>query len=77
LKVHLKQEYKGINITFNNIISDNVINGLETYIRDNDIDAIAVTTHKRNLLEKIFIPSVSRKIYRETGMPLLVFHARE
>lgn len=77
LQVHLKQEYKGINITFNNIISDNVINGLETYIRDNAIDALAVTTHKRNLLEKIFIPSVSRKIYSETGKPLLVFHAKE
>jgi nucleotide-binding universal stress UspA family protein len=77
LKVHLKQEYKGLNITFNNIVSDNVINGLETYIRDNDIDALAVTTHKRNLLEKIFIPSVSRKIYSETGKPLLVFHAGE
>jgi nucleotide-binding universal stress UspA family protein len=75
LKAHLKQEYKGMNITFYNMISDNVINGLETYIRDNDIDALAVTTHKRNLLEKIFIPSVSRKIYSETGKPLLVFHA--
>ncbi|MDO9257811.1 MAG: universal stress protein [Bacteroidales bacterium] len=77
LKVHLKNEYKGIDISFNNIVSDNVVNGLETYIRDNDIDALAVTTHKRNLLEKIFIPSVSRKIYSETGKPLLVFHARE
>ena len=76
LKVHLKKEYKGIDISFNNIISDNVVNGLETYIRDNNIDALAVTTHKRNLLEKIFIPSVSRKIYSETGKPLLVFHAQ-
>ncbi len=77
LKVHLQNEYKGIDITFNNIISENVINGLETYIRDNEIDALAVTTHKRNLLEKMFIPSVSRKIYRETGKPLLVFHSKE
>jgi nucleotide-binding universal stress UspA family protein len=77
LKAHLKNEYKGIDITFNNIISENVINGLETYIRDNSIDALAVTTHKRNLLEKIFTPSISREIYSETGKPLLVFHSRE
>jgi len=77
LKVHLKKEYKGVDISFNNIISDNVVNGLETYIRDNNIDALAVTTHKRTLLEKMFIPSVSRKIYSETGKPLLVFHAKE
>jgi len=77
LKDHLLREYTGIDISFYNIISDNIVNGLETYIRDNSIDALAVTTHKRNLLEKMFIPSVSRKIYSETGKPLLVFHARE
>lgn len=75
LKAHLKNEYKGVDISFTNIVSDNVMNGLETYIRNNDIDALAVTTHKRNLLEKMFIPSVSQKIYSETGKPLLVFHA--
>jgi nucleotide-binding universal stress UspA family protein len=75
LKANLSNEYKGINISFHNIISDNILTGLETYIRENQIDALAVTTHKRNLLEKIFIPSVSHKIYKETGKPLLVFHA--
>lgn len=77
LKTHLFKEYHGTDITFSNIISDNVLIGIETYIRDNQIDALAVTTHKRNLLEKIFIPSVSRKIYSETGKPLLVFQARD
>lgn len=76
LKSHLLNEYKDVDISFNNIISDNLLAGLETYIRDNKIDALAVTTHKRNLLEKIFIPSVSRKIYSETGKPLLLFHAK-
>jgi hypothetical protein len=77
LKTHLLNEYKGIDLTFSNIVSDNLVIGLETYIRDNDIEALAVTTHKRNLLEKIFIPSISRKIYSETGKPLLLFHAAE
>jgi len=75
LKAHLLSEYKGINISFQNIISDNILIGLETYIRDNHIDALAVTKHKRNLFEKIFTPSISRQIYSETGKPLLVFHA--
>ncbi len=77
LKAHLLNEYSGIDISFNNIISDDILNGLETYMRDNDINALAVTTHKRNLLEKMFIPSVSRKIFSETGKPLLVFHSKE
>lgn len=77
LQEHLLNEYSVADISFTNVISDNVVNGLETYIRDNDIDALAVSTHKRNLLEKIFTPSVSRKIYSETGKPLLVFHSKE
>jgi nucleotide-binding universal stress UspA family protein len=77
LQEHLLHEYQGADISFSNIISDNIVNGLETYIRDHNIEALAVTTHKRNLLEKIFIPSISQKIYSETGKPLLVFHARE
>ncbi len=77
LKAHLLNEYQGTDITFNNMISDNFVNGLETYIRENKIQALAVTTHKRNLLEKIFSPSLSQKIYSETGKPLLVFHAKE
>ena len=75
LKTHLLSEDKGIDISFHNIINDNIMNGLETYIRENHIDALAVTTHKRNLFEKMFTPSVSRQIYKETGKPLLVFHA--
>lgn len=77
LKAHLLNEYQGIDFSFSNVVSDNLLIGIETYIRDNEIDALAVTTHKRNLLEKVFIPSVSRKIYSETGRPLLVFHAAE
>ncbi len=77
LKTHLESQYKDIDITFDNIVSADLLSGLETYIRDHNIDTLAVTTHKRNLLEKIFVPSIARKIFSETGKPLLVFHAHE
>ncbi len=76
LKQHLSIEYKDTNIVFDNIVCADEINGIETYIRENNIDALAVTTHKRNILEKLFMPSFSQKIYSETGKPLLVFHAK-
>lgn len=75
LKQHLSTEYSAASIVFNNLICADQIAGLESYIRDNKIDALAVTTHKRNLLEKLFIPSFSKKVYKEIGKPLLVFHA--
>ena len=75
LKEHLEKEYEDVPVLFSNMISDNLVNGIETYMRENSIDALAVTTHKRSLPEKLFMPSISQKLYSETGKPLLVFHA--
>ncbi len=76
LREHLSNEYKEVDISFNNIISDDVVIGLETYIREHEINALALTTHKRNLLERLFAPSVSKKIFSEVGKPVLIFHSK-
>jgi len=75
LKQHLAHEYADNNVKFEVIVSDNIVYGIETYIRNNAIDAIAVITHKRGTLEKMFAPSITKKIFSETGKPLFVFHA--
>jgi len=75
LKQHLAQEYADKKVNFEVIVSDNIVYGIESYIRNNAIDAIAVITHKRGTLEKMFAPSITKKIFSETGKPLFVFHA--
>lgn len=75
LKQHLSGEYQDVKIEFENLVYPDEINGIESFIRENHIDALAVTTHKRNLLEKLFIPSFSKKVFKETGKPLLIFHS--
>ena len=77
LMEHLQTQYIDTDIRFDNILSDNVINGIETYIRHNEINALAMTTRKRSLLEKLIVPNFTRKIFSETGKPLLVFQAKE
>ena len=75
LKQHLAHEYIDKLVKFEVIVSDNIVYGIESYIRNNAIDAIAVITHKRGALEKMFAPSMTKKIFSETGKPLFVFHA--
>ncbi len=75
LKRHLSQEYADNKVIFSMMVSDDILHGLESYIRNNEIDAIAVINHKKGPLEKLFAPSMTRKIYSETGKPLFVFHA--
>jgi nucleotide-binding universal stress UspA family protein len=76
LKESLVTEVTENKIMFNVVVSDNIIYGLETYMRNNDINAIALITHHKGVLERMFTSSHTRKIFSEIGKPLFVFHAR-
>ena len=48
---------------------------IEDFVQERSVDVIAMTTHHRNLLTKLYHPSLTRKILFQTEIPLLVFHA--
>lgn len=50
--------------------------GVEMFVEDKEIDILAVTTHKKTFLQRLFEPSVAKKFLFQTHIPLLVFHAR-
>lgn len=75
IRAYLKQEYSEFNITCSLIESTDVLQGLEDYIDDRDIDIIALTKHKRGLFDRIFNPSMTQKMLFQTNIPLLVFHS--
>ena len=53
-----------------------VLQGMENFVREKEIDVLAVTTRKRNFLEKLFKPSATKKFLFQTQIPLLVFHPK-
>ena len=75
LKVHLKKEYDDYDISCEVIRHENVVQGIQDYIEDNEIDLIALTTHKRGIIERFFNPSIARKMLFHSHVPLLVFHS--
>ncbi len=75
LKEYFRKSYPEATITCDVIHKEDVIAGIEEYISKNPVSAIAMTTHKRNLIEKIFYPSITRKMFFYTTVPLLVFHS--
>ena len=75
LKDHLMKEYGDYNVLCDLIEHDDVLEGLEDYIDEKDIDMIALTTHKRGVFEKLFNPSLAKKMLFHTNIPLLVFHS--
>lgn len=50
--------------------------GIEDFIEDQNIDVLAVTTHKRNFITRMFKRSLTRKFLFHSRIPLLVFQAK-
>ncbi|MDP2335108.1 MAG: universal stress protein [Bacteroidota bacterium] len=54
--------------------SNKLTEAIDGFIQENQIDVLALTTHRRNLLTRFFNPSISRKLVLHTQTPILVFH---
>lgn len=71
----LKKNYKEAKLTFRVVEGKDVLDTLEEYINENEVDILSLTTHKRNMITKIFNPGIARKMVFHMKTPLLVFHA--
>lgn len=49
--------------------------GIEDFIEEQEIDVMAVTTHKRNFITRMFKRSLTKKFLFHSHIPLLVFQA--
>ncbi len=77
LKKFIKEEYEHFPIKCKILVGDDIINGLETYMRDNTVDVIALTNHSRGILQSLFAPSVTKMIMHRISRPLMVFKAKD
>jgi nucleotide-binding universal stress UspA family protein len=75
LSKHLEDEYSDFRITTDVVRHTDIIQGLEEYIENREIDLIALTTHKRGMIERLFNPSIARKMIFHSYVPLLIFHS--
>lgn len=54
---------------------DELLPKLEAYIKKHEIDILSLTTHKRNMITRLFNPSIAKEMLFHAEVPLLVFHA--
>lgn len=57
------------------IESDDVIQGLDKYSKEQDIDLISMSTPHRGFFDTIFHKSITRRMAINTRIPLLIFHS--
>ncbi len=69
---YLQKMYPKLKATYGIIDGNDVFNSMEDYIRKYDIDAIALTAHKRNIFATLFYPSMANQMLFHTDTPILV-----
>lgn len=74
LRVEAKR-ITGMDLSCNILESDNILEGFNALIQNENIRLLAVTTHKRNFVTRLLYPSLTKRIMLHTRLPLLVFHA--
>ena len=74
LKEHFEEKFKDGTMFFEIVQDKDVLKAVEEYIKDKEINLIALLHHKRGLLSKLFHPSITKKVFYHTSSPLLTFH---
>lgn len=57
------------------IHNKNLPEAIDKFIQESKIDVLALTTHRRNLLTRLFNPSIARKLVLHSKTPIFIFHA--
>ena len=54
-----------------------VTEGITYFLKEHDVDILAMYTHQRNIFQKLFNKSITRKVALHTSVPLLVIHKND
>lgn len=69
----LKNQFAKEQVTVTNLNRANIIEGLETYIKTNKPDVLALAVHEKSFLNKIFDTSITKHFVQEAKIPILTF----
>ena len=72
---YFKKQYPDANISHTVLADGDLLLAIEKFFRDKQIDVIALSTYRRNILARMFNPSIARKMLFHTDTPLLVMHS--
>ena len=72
IKEYFKKLYPDLNISYDIIQEDKLLENLDDYVSKNEIDAICISNYKRNVFARLFNPSIARKMIFHSNTPILV-----
>lgn len=72
IKDYFQKQYPDLKIYYDIVKEDDILSNLDQYIKERNIDVIAITSYKRNIFARLFNPSIARRMIFHTDTPLLV-----
>lgn len=72
IKEYFQHHYPTIKFSYNLIAEDAILTNLDSYVKAEGIDVICVTNYRRNLIARLFNPSIARKMIFHANTPVLV-----
>ncbi len=75
VREYFQKQYPEAIISYTVLDDGDLLLAIEKFVRDKQIDLIALTTYRRNILARILNPSIAKKMLFHTDTPLLVMHA--
>ena len=75
-KEYFKKQYPDANISYTVLDDGDLLLAIEKFVRYQNIDILALSTYRRNILARMFSPSIARRMLFHTNTPLLVMHAK-
>lgn len=72
MQKYFQVRYPALNIGYKLIDSKDPMEMLEEFVVKEEVGVICLNTRKRNIIGRIFIPSLSRKLLRNIEVPLMI-----
>lgn len=73
LMEYFRKSYGKSQVDYKLISQKNLLEDIDALIQEKNINILSVTSHRRNILEKLFRANITKKLFYHTSIPLLVF----
>lgn len=73
MQKYFNVKYPEMNIGYKLIDSPDMIETINNFIKEENVNIVSLNTRRRNLFGRIFLPSISRKVLSESDVTLVIF----
>jgi nucleotide-binding universal stress UspA family protein len=69
--LHVKNLVSELNSKYSTIYDHEFVHGVESHIKQNNIDLLIILPHKHNLVERLFLKTHTRELLRKISIPVM------